>query len=212
MIIVYKSLLEKYMNKIWSMDDREYLFGSILYHIAPTLISGKPACIITLNDYDRNLNLLWKMYKRDFIDTCQLNIYEIKERFGSKTLFIYNENIISKTIYQEENIRFLEKLGYSRSLSVDEMLELLRERYKYVCPHEIGIFLGFPVKEVISFMECPYKKCLLSGYWKVYNDVDFAIKKFTEYDISKNIVINSVLDGELPSLVMRNNAKQLIMH
>lgn len=212
MIIMEKSLLEKYMSKIWSMDDKEYLFGSILYHIAPTLMSGKPACIITLNAYDRNLNLLWKKYKKDFKDICDLNIYEIKEGFDSKTLFIYNKDIIAEIIHQEENIKFLEKLGYSRNLSVDEMLELLKEKYKYFCPHEMGIFLGFPVRDVICFMEYPYKKCLLSGYWKVYNDIDFAMKKFNEYDISKNIVINSVLSGELPSTLIRTNISKLVVY
>ncbi|MBV7275264.1 DUF3793 family protein [Clostridiaceae bacterium UIB06] len=207
-----KSLLEKYIDKIWSMDDKEYLFGAILYHIAPTLISGKPACIITLNDYERNLNLLWKRYRKDFIDICELSIYEMREQFGSKTLFIYDEKIISEIIHQEENIRFLEKLGYNRSLSIEKMLEILGEKYKYFCPHEMGIFLGFPVKDVICFMEYPYRKCLLSGYWKVYNDIDFAMKKFVEYDTSKNMVINSILDGELPSLVIKNTIKQLIMH
>lgn len=206
-----KSLLEKYMDKIKSMDEKEYLFGCILYHIAPTLISDKPASIITLNNCDRDLNLLWEKYKKNFLSICELNIYEIKKCFESKTLFIYDKNILSKVIYKDESIKFLERFGYYKNLSINEMLELLKERYKCFCPHEMGIFLGFPIRDVICFMEHPNKKCLLSGYWKVYSDIDFAIKKFVDYDKAKSSIIDSVLQGQLPSLIIGNKTKQASM-
>lgn len=204
-----KSLLEKYIYKIEAMDDKEYLFGAILYHIAPTLISDKPASIITLNNYDRDLNLLWQKYEKEILSICKLNIYEIKERVESKTLFIYNKNTLSKIIYQNENMNFLARFGYNLNLNLDEMLEILKERYNYFCPHEIGVFLGFPIEDVIDFMDYPHKKCLLSGYWKVYNDVDFAMKKFIQYDMAKSRIIKSVLDGMLPSSVLENRTKEL---
>lgn len=200
------------MDKIGGMEDREYLFGALLYHIAPTLMSDKPACIITINSYDRDLNLLWKKYKSDFLSICKLNICEIKEWFESKTLFIYDENILSKIIYKDESMNFLARFGYNRTLNINEMLSLLKERYNYFCPHEIGIFLGFPIEDVIDFIEYPHKKCLLSGYWKVYNNVDFAMEKFIQYDMAKNRVINSVLDGVLPSLIIENSIKELVIH
>ena len=49
-------------------------------------------------------------------------------------------------------------------------------------PHEIGVFLGYPIEDVIGFINnkgCNFKCC---GYWKVYGDKEKAIKEFARYD------------------------------
>lgn len=212
MIIMNKSPLEQYMDKLKNMNDKEYLFGIILYHVAPTLLSDKPSCIITLGKNKRNLNLLWERYREDFLSISKLEIYEIKKRFESKTLFIYDKDMLSKIIYQDENIRFLKKFGYDKNFNIEEMLQLLKERFKYFCPHEMGVFLGFPLKDVICFMEHPDKKSLLSGYWKVYNNVHYAEKKFINYDNAKCTIVKSVLQGMLPSLIVENKKREIIMY
>ena len=61
----------------------------------------------------------------------------------------------------------------------------------YHCPHELGIFLGIPIEDVKDFMECTNKKCLLCGYWKVYNNYYTAEKTFKQYDIIKEHTIHS---------------------
>lgn len=203
--------LEKYMDKLKKMDDKEYLFGVILYHIAPTLLSDKPSCIITLGKNNRNLNLLWEKYKKNFLSMCNLEIYEIKNTNESKTLFIYDKDMLSKIIYQDDNIKFLNKFGYKEYFNVDEMLKLLKKRFKYLCPHEMGIFLGFPLNDVICFMKHPNEKSLLSGYWKVYSNVNYAEKKFFSYDYAKYTIVKSILEGTLPSLIVNNKNNKSVM-
>ncbi|MFQ8902356.1 MAG: DUF3793 family protein [Lachnospira eligens] len=48
-------------------------------------------------------------------------------------------------------------------------------------PHEIGLFLSYPVEDVIQFIRqkgCNYKCC---GVWKVYCDEAFCQKMFARY-------------------------------
>lgn len=49
-------------------------------------------------------------------------------------------------------------------------------------PHEIGLFLGYPPKDVSSFIRCGGKNCRFCGYWKVYHDTEAAKRAFTHYD------------------------------
>jgi len=49
-------------------------------------------------------------------------------------------------------------------------------------PHEIGLFLGYPVEDVRGFIEQRGKDCKLSGYWKVYGDEQAARRLFHQFD------------------------------
>ena len=44
-------------------------------------------------------------------------------------------------------------------------------------------------------MECTTKKCLLCGYWKVYNDSKKAKIIFTKYDKVKEYTMKNMLEG-----------------
>ncbi len=48
-------------------------------------------------------------------------------------------------------------------------------------PHEIGIFLGYPVKDVIAFIEHKGKHSKYVGYWKVYYNEKDAKQLFKKY-------------------------------
>ncbi len=95
-----------------------------------------------------------------------------------------------------DNKEFLNKLGYDLTLTLEENLDILVYRYeKYHCPHELGLFLGIPFEDVKDFMECTTKKCLLCGYWKVYNNSDEAKMIFNQYDEVKHYTIKNMLEG-----------------
>jgi len=59
---------------------------------------------------------------------------------------------------------------------------LIRNIKKSDCfPHEIGLFLGYPVEDVIGFIRYKGRNCKLCGLWKVYSDVDNKQKIFDKY-------------------------------
>ncbi|MBC2582185.1 DUF3793 family protein [Clostridium sp. DJ247] len=205
-----KTSLEKYMNKIKNMDDKEYLFGVLSYSIAPTLLGDKPSSIVTLNKNERNLHLLWEKYKKEFYKKCDLKFYELRKREESITILFYNDNNLSSVIYKDSNMKFLKRFGYNEDLTLEEALTILKCRFEHTCPHEIGIFLGFPLQDVICFMEYPEKECLLCGYWKVYNNLESAKEKFFNFDNAKNDVMNSVLDGSYPSILISSIRKEFV--
>ena len=42
------------------------------------------------------------------------------------------------------------------------------------CPHEVGLFLGYPPEDVKGFIENKGRNALCSGLWKVYSDKENA--------------------------------------
>lgn len=63
-------------------------------------------------------------------------------------------------------------------------------------PHEIGIFLGYPLADVEGFMKNNGKNYLISGYWKVYQDAPSAILMFQQYKKARDDAIQWILSGK----------------
>lgn len=50
-------------------------------------------------------------------------------------------------------------------------------------PHEIGLFLGYPLADVWGFVH--HKKCQCCGYWKVYENKREKESLFKQFDCCK---------------------------
>ena len=48
-------------------------------------------------------------------------------------------------------------------------------------PHEIGIFLGYPLEDVEGFINHKEEGCKVVGTWKVYGDVEQAEASFRRF-------------------------------
>lgn len=62
-------------------------------------------------------------------------------------------------------------------------------------PHEIGLFLGYPLEDVIGFCRHKGEGCKLCGYWKVYGDVESARKSFALFDRCRELLFSHLLSG-----------------
>jgi hypothetical protein len=78
-------------------------------------------------------------------------------------------NILDK----RENRWFLFKLGYYEQRSnkhlVDQLVSRLRSQDDF--PHEIGLFLGYPLNDVLGFMGYSDKPLVKTKGWRMYGDI-----------------------------------------
>lgn len=190
-----KGLFQKYLHKVRTLDDKNYLFSTIAYNIAPTIIGKKPSSLVCFSKNIRNLQLLWEKYKQEFQDSSTLEFYEIRKTEKSTLVLFYNPQLLSNVVFEKNNIKFLEEFGYNKHMTLHQCLELLKGRFEESCPHESGIFLGFPVEDVKSFIACEGKDCLACGYWKVYHNPTQAINMFKAFDHAKMRVVNLIING-----------------
>ena len=201
-----KNTFYKLLN---SKDDKDYFETLISYNAA--LISARLKPAITLNISkcgSKNIYHTWCIYGKEYLDKLNLNFIDLRETEKSVVVLIYDEELLFKYLYKKENVSFLEEIGYPNDFTIEEALSVLRVRYKrYNCPHELGIFLGYPVDDVKDFMECSGKECLSCGYWKVYNGHERAETIFKLFDKVKEEAMDSIIKGHdtlLLSSIIRN--------
>lgn len=188
----------EFYNKLESMRDKEYIENFLVYNTSLVIAGVKPAVTIAMKKNNIKLYSNWNNFGKTFIKRINLEFVELRESNESIIIMIYDETILKKELNKKENLEFLIKLGYPHEVETKEYVNTLKFRYeKYHCPHELGLFLGIPFKDVKDFMECTTKKCLLCGYWKVYNDSSKAKTIFNQYDKIKEYTIKNMLEGNL---------------
>ncbi|MGN0465983.1 MAG: DUF3793 family protein [Lachnospiraceae bacterium] len=136
-------------------------------------------------------------------------LYEGEEK---TILLVYDASRLGEYLERKNVKNLLFQWGYEEN-HMREWMYLLKKRYKkYIeektnFPHEMGLFLGYPVEDVIGFIENSGKNSLYSGYWKVYQDVSEKIKLFQKFDMAKEILIHFLANGM--TILDAINQKQL---
>lgn len=115
-------------------------------------------------------------------------------------ILFYDRERLERYLKREEHQNFLGGHGYA-GRTLEEQLTLLAERYESyqkhgsAFPHEIGLFLEYPLADIEGFIEHQGKDALESGYWKVYGDVEQARAAFRLYDELKAALTTMLAAG-----------------
>ena len=101
---------------------------------------------------------------------------------GKALIYIYRSADLEKVLMCEDVRQLLRACGYSR-FDVSGALDTLKARLNGIdaFPHEIGVFLGYPLTDIRGFICNEGRNCLCCGCWKVYSDPERAMKLFARY-------------------------------
>lgn len=117
-----------------------------------------------------------------------------------------------KAVLSERKIRhFLLEYGY-KDEGLDQYITRLSARMnqyskdEITFPHEIGVFLGYPLEDVKAFIKNNGKKSLFTGYWKVYHNPEQARLTFLAYDKAADSAVNEFLIGKAVSEIAKISA------
>ena len=140
---------------------------------APTLAGVKPGSIFCFNhsplEVSRQKVCQWNKQLAPFGLTVQI----LLERPSSSSVivFVYRHNRLEQMLSDDAYQSFLAQAGYERT-NLDDLLEQLAQRLRTQpeFPHEIGVFLGYPLRDVIGFIENHGRNFTCCGFWKSYGD------------------------------------------
>lgn len=98
-------------------------------------------------------------------------------------IYVYRQAPLSDILRQTEIRRFLSESGYPETDDLRQNLDHLSVRLccEEAFPHEIGVFLGYPLEDVVGFMANKGKNYTCKGYWKVYGDPVRAQARFASF-------------------------------
>ena len=107
---------------------------------------------------------------------------------GKALIYLYRERELEKALSDAGVRRLLLTFGYDR-FDAAGALQTLRARLSSTdaFPHEIGVFLGYPLEDVVGFIENGGRNCLSCGWWKVYSNECEALKAFERYEKCKAV-------------------------
>ena len=157
------------------MSETEFAIGR---YCGVTFAGLKVASMVNLRRGERDVvvRLARGFRRRGFSFVC---LRACGER---QVLYVYHEEQLRSLLFSPDVRAFLEGFGY-RYDTVGEALAQLRARMNALgaaFPHEIGVFLGYPLGDVRGFLRDP-DGCVLCGAWKVYENADEAVRTFERF-------------------------------
>lgn len=177
-----------------SKDVEQNLLLLLAIHCAPLLKRMAVANVLTLSR-KQALGI------KGMLKNTEIECYILKADCGRVILYLYRKDALQSCLQQEDVRNFLKKYGYPDK-EIADMLKRLSQRIRLYAdgqtdfPHEIGAFLGYPLADVESFIENRGKNYAYLGYWKVYHDVEQAVKTFRLFDKERERAVQDVIFGK----------------
>lgn len=172
------------------------LEARMIEHCAPTLAGLKTANLFNYRFYSQQslecelCEVSGKLNKKGvFIEVMKLSDTHAM-------LYVYRKKKLENDLKKSGVSELLERFGYGRILTED-CLERLKGRlcHQEGFPHEIGVFLGYPLHDVIGFIDQNGKNCKYCGIWKVYADEAETIKLFARFKKCTTVYTRMFYDG-----------------
>lgn len=191
-----RELMQSFFAMLAELDGKDYIMSTVAFGAAPTIKSIKPSALFSFSrSSTRNLYELWEQHKQEICDCFGLCFCELKRTGDQLLVLLYNKELLERLIRESGISSFLQVMGYDRDMTLEESLELLKLRFDGLCPHEIGVFLGIPLEDVIGFIENKGAGCLRCRYWKVYCNPERADRLFRAYDMAKMSIMKSIFSA-----------------
>ena len=144
---------------------------SLIDHCAPTLASLKTGSLFSfLAPVSRALHAEIQLVNEK-LRPKGLRLCMVKALKDRALCYLYRESHLTAMLSDTQNAAFLRSCGYERldaQGALNTLVRRLNESESF--PHEIGLFLGYPLGDVLGFIEHRGRNCLCCGRWKSYTD------------------------------------------
>ncbi|MFI3251073.1 MAG: DUF3793 family protein, partial [Eubacteriales bacterium] len=110
-------------------------------------------------------------------------------------IYIFRKNQLQMALQTPQIQRFLHDFDY-HDFDLDSALSILEEHLDAAdFPHEIGVFLGYPLADIRGFIANQGKNFKISGCWKVYTNPEHALRLFARYKKCVTIYLDRYAQG-----------------
>lgn len=168
----------------------------LIDYCSPTLASLKIANLFSL-DFRKmsELEALVRV-KNESLNEKGIYLKILSNNEKRALIYVYRKGLLQETLNRAEIKEFLVSFGYV-SFQTEEALSFLSDRFLSgtAFPHEIGIFLGYPLHDVENFIIHKGSNYRCSGCWKVYKEECEALRYFERFEKCRNLYTKLFLDG-----------------
>ena len=175
----------------------------LVHHCSPAFANLKPANLVCFQKQKfPNFGEDYKLYKTR-LAKFGIEIEELCSCDRRHLVLVYQKNSLQKQLKKPEILKQLKRYGYPED-NLDAQLEFLSMRLRKTnsFPHEIGLFLGYPLRDVLAFEHYKGEGAKLCGYWKVYFNVEDARKTFDIFDKCRDKFEKKLFSGKTLTQVL----------
>lgn len=180
------------------MQHNAYVEQLLARNCSPVLAGIKPANLVSADreKLPQDMEQILMRYEQDF--SARGICFRVLCRCDRRVLIlVYSQRQLQQAQQQPEVASFLQKCGYDLHMPLQERVQRLGDKIRQSgeFPHEIGLFLGYPLEDVEGFIRHKGQNFLYSGCWKVYHDVERKQQMFARYLKCRDAVCHQLQMG-----------------
>ena len=177
----------------------------ILEMLGAVILGSKPAEIINVPGSKEDKKIKLSKIEAFFSNCSRITYRIITTHDGGKRVLFINEKSMEKVLVNKRCINFLKFVGYSSDYELnDYMDELVFRLQSEEFPHEIGVFLGYPLKDVLGFMGYGNKELVEVRNWRIYGDKEIS------YEVYNNFMRDKAIMKEMIESMNINELRRVI--
>ncbi|MDY0398695.1 MAG: DUF3793 family protein [Desulfuromonas thiophila] len=170
---------------------------------AEVLAGIKPANLVRIPDRShrcgRNFYQLWRQHGLAAPLARELAACELPVDGSGVLVLFYSPQLLQRRLLSRGAQAFLRRCGYRQIRQLDTVLEQLVARCRCGFPHEIGLFLGYPLKDVAGFMAG--KSASRQRMWKIFGPPRRSEALADAFFRARVAVLEQVRQGRLQPLM-----------
>lgn len=169
----------------------------LIEHCSPTLAKIKTANLFTYSFSSETILNGYLKSSNERLNPKGVYVELLRVRGCSALVWVYRRSMLEADLNKPGVQEFLVSCGYRRQSSLEQIIDRLKKRLVMheSFPHEIGLFLGYPLADVIGFIINEGRNSKCTGCWKVYCNECEAVRLFEMYKKCKTIYSRLFLNG-----------------
>lgn len=107
---------------------------------------------------------------------------------GVAMMYLWRPTQLAASLAQPGAAALLSRCGYASAepeAATEQLIRRLKAGGDF--PHELGLFLGYPMEDVEGFIQHQGRDCKFTGCWKVYGDAEAAAQRFRRLRRCRNL-------------------------
>jgi len=159
-----------------------HLERGLVQHCAPTLASLKTGSLFTL--FPQSHQALEQQIRawNSQLEPKGVRVPLLRQGKRGALIYVYRPRQLQRDMDRPCVQAFLGRYGYEETgetYVIDRLRQRLGESGQF--PHEIGLFLGYPLEDVEGFIANDGKNSKCTGCWKVYCNEEEALRRFGQF-------------------------------
>ncbi len=161
--------------------------GTIVQYCAPTLAGLKAGNLFSHHTENPEELIATIEMLNELLAEKGVHFVVMKRCRNIILIYAYRKNQLEAILCDGEVQDFLRDYGYA-DFGIEACLTRLSERLMQEdFPHDIGVFLDYPLADIKAFIRNKGCNCPCSGCWKAYTNVNEAEKKFRSFKMCTEV-------------------------